>query len=253
LWSDPQKKISIIAKMMGKSQPFNNKNKTQVIQFLIDLDRHFQNSEVSFEWGNDARQKLSDYSQLIEKRISQIALGCLENRYLDKIAHLLETQVLPLKNILIQDFNYQITKLNWNTESHFSKKQLTFSPSDFGSHNALTDDKNQLSFIDFEYAGADDPAKLFADFFSHVADQTPLSVKQDIFVSYAEHKQTLDPTFLTRFTLVKPLIQLEWVLIVLNIAAPENLKRRLFSNPSLSVEELINNRWQTATEMIKRF
>lgn len=38
------------------------------------------------------------------------------------------------------------------------------SPSDFGFHNALEAD-GSLAFLDFEYAGRDDPAKLVCDFF----------------------------------------------------------------------------------------
>lgn len=40
------------------------------------------------------------------------------------------------------------------------------SPSDFGFHNALVRPDGSLCFIDFEYAGWDDPAKAVGDFFS---------------------------------------------------------------------------------------
>ena len=39
------------------------------------------------------------------------------------------------------------------------------SPSDFGFHNALRTPDGRLAFIDFEYAGWDDPAKTVSDFF----------------------------------------------------------------------------------------
>ena len=38
------------------------------------------------------------------------------------------------------------------------------SPSDFGFHNALRTEDGRLAFLDFEYAGWDDPAKLVCDF-----------------------------------------------------------------------------------------
>ena len=43
------------------------------------------------------------------------------------------------------------------------------SPSDFGFHNALATPGGRLVFIDFEYAGWDDPAKLANDFFCQPA------------------------------------------------------------------------------------
>ena len=47
-----------------------------------------------------------------------------------------------------------------------SYKKLILSPSDFGFHNAIKNNK-KLIFIDFEYFGWDDPVKLTADFLWH--------------------------------------------------------------------------------------
>lgn len=41
---------------------------------------------------------------------------------------------------------------------------LCLSPSDFGFHNCLIDSQGGLNFVDFEFAGSDDPAKLVCDF-----------------------------------------------------------------------------------------
>src|ERR1700722_17861226 len=53
------------------------------------------------------------------------------------------------------------------------------SPSDIGFHNALSQDANagaarSLTFLDFEYAGRDDPAKLVCDFFCQPETPVPL-------------------------------------------------------------------------------
>ena len=44
--------------------------------------------------------------------------------------------------------------------------EYSLSPSDFGFHNMLVDRGGSLRFVDFEYAGWDDPAKMVADFFA---------------------------------------------------------------------------------------
>jgi hypothetical protein len=41
---------------------------------------------------------------------------------------------------------------------------LVITPSDFGLHNALVDDNGRVGFVDFEYAGWDDPLKTDIDF-----------------------------------------------------------------------------------------
>ena len=44
------------------------------------------------------------------------------------------------------------------------KEEMIISPSDFGFHNVINKN-NKLFFIDFEYAGLDDPIKLICDFY----------------------------------------------------------------------------------------
>lgn len=51
--------------------------------------------------------------------------------------------------------------------------QYCLSPSDFGFHNALKMPDGSLRFIDFEYAGWDDPAKMIGDFFAQIAVPVP--------------------------------------------------------------------------------
>ena len=47
------------------------------------------------------------------------------------------------------------------------------SPSDFGFHNALRRPDGGICFLDFEYAGLDDPAKMAGDFFAQLAIPVP--------------------------------------------------------------------------------
>src|SRR5690606_1492036 len=52
-------------------------------------------------------------------------------------------------------------------EKELAPRFRLLSPSDFGFHNMLRRDDGSLAFIDFEYFGWDDPAKLAADFLLH--------------------------------------------------------------------------------------
>ena len=49
-------------------------------------------------------------------------------------------------------------------ESTLPREERCPSPSDFGFHNALRQPDGRLRFLDFEYAGWDDPAKTIIDF-----------------------------------------------------------------------------------------
>lgn len=110
------------------------------------------------------------------------------------------------------------------------------SPSDFGFHNALLRDSGKVCFIDFEYAGWDDPAKMVGDFFSQPA--VPVSLDYfDAFLSeslsYSKNKEVLA----TRARLLLPVFQVKWCCIMLNEFLPDAAKRRQFANPELESEQ----------------
>jgi hypothetical protein len=102
------------------------------------------------------------------------------------------------------------------------------SPSDFGFHNALLNAGGELVFIDFEYAGWDDPAKLVGDFFNQVAVPVP----REHYNEFANRVATLahEPVLQRRrFDLVFPVYQVKWVCIVLNDFLTAGNSRRSFS------------------------
>ena len=62
------------------------------------------------------------------------------------------------KNLTLKKSKFKNINLN------LQRKDLCVSPSDFGFQNTLIS-KNIVYFIDFEYAGLDDPVKCILDFF----------------------------------------------------------------------------------------
>lgn len=91
----------------------------------------------------------------------------------------------------------------------------TLSPSDFGFHNAILGTHGNVTFIDFEYFGWDDPAKLIADFLLHPGMKLTKEQKS-FFVKKAAGIYKNDPTLANRFAVMYPLLGLKWSLIMLN-------------------------------------
>ena len=106
------------------------------------------------------------------------------------------------------------------------------SPSDFGFHNAIRSDAGDISFIDFEYAGWDDPAKMVGDFFAQLAVPVPASFF-DEFVDSALACFRDQSVLRRRVELLRPVYQIKWCCIALNVFLPVNLARRKFANPDL--------------------
>jgi len=104
----------------------------------------------------------------------------------------------------------------------------TLSPSDFGFHNALRRADGTLLFLDFEYFGWDDPAKLASDFLWHPA----FALSEPEQAAWLEGMDTLfgtDPGFAVRLNAQLPLYGLRWCAILLNEFLPARWQRRVFA------------------------
>jgi len=100
-----------------------------------------------------------------------------------------------------------------------SPENRCLSPSDFGFHNALRQSDDTLRYLDFEYAGWDDPAKTLIDF----TNQPDRILPDPLASLFLEKTIPIFPdpaTLLERITILTPLYQLKWACICLNAFLP---------------------------------
>ena len=113
------------------------------------------------------------------------------------------------------------------------QKKRSLVPSDFGFHNALRRPDRSLAFIDFEYFGWDDPAKLVADVLLHpgtpVGEAERARFRRAALAIYGE-----DRTFAARLAAVLPLFAIRWVLILCNEFIPERWQQRVAAGEARS-------------------
>jgi len=124
------------------------------------------------------------------------------------------------------------SSVDYSADVPLKPTDRVISPSDFGFHNALRT-KNELIFLDFEYAGWDDPAKVAGDFFSQVA--VPVPTEFFTWVADAVSKATSEPEkMLQRIHLLLPLYRIKWCCILLNDFLPIDGARREFAQGGAS-------------------
>jgi hypothetical protein len=113
-------------------------------------------------------------------------------------------------------------------DAELTRDERCVSPSDFGFHNAIVEEHGALRFIDFEYAGWDDPAKLVCDFFCQPAVPVP---EQHLAAFAAPVLGGLpDPGAAeARARLLLPCYRVKWVCIMLNEFLPAGSSRRAFA------------------------
>lgn len=107
------------------------------------------------------------------------------------------------------------------------------SPSDFGFHNAIVTPTGKVLFIDFEYAGWDDPAKAVSDFFCHPAVLVPFEYF-DSYLAAALNYSDRPEQLARRTRILLPVFRIKWCCIVMNDFLPLFEGRR-FADPAIEV------------------
>lgn len=125
------------------------------------------------------------------------------------------------------------------------------SPSDFGFHNILRGPDGRLRVIDLEYAGWDDPAKTFGDFFCQV--QVPVPIAFWASVLDAMSAGLSEPqSFRRRAALLLPAYRIKWCCIVLNTFLPTGSARRAFGTTQAATAERRAEQLAKARQVLAR-
>jgi hypothetical protein len=182
---------------------------------------------------------IADQLQLVEGRIER--LGTIPRRDpIDAEAISFVDTLIKRWNALRDGVSAQFDALGIDRLLPLPKRDRCVSPSDFGFHNAIVTRDNKVHFIDFEYAGWDDPAKAIGDFFCHPAVPVPFKYF-DEFVAEALQCFGNPSELATRTRLLLPVFAIKWCCIVMNDFLP-SFERRRFANPGL--DETVRKRAQ---------
>ena len=195
---------------------------TEAADFVVAINNSVKIKTI-FEPASEACFSMGQHLDAIQKRI--IRLEKLDSDAPYKIAaeKLISTELVPawetIKNRILSDEKCSI---------HKTIDPVFLSPSDFGFHNILYDEVAGLKFIDFEYAGLDDLAKLTNDFMS--CPEIPVSEKfRSIWVERIARKLNVDSEFFDRVQLLDCAYQVKWICIILNDFLFVGSQRREFA------------------------
>lgn len=139
-----------------------------------------------------------------------------------------------------------------NFDKPLARDLQTMSPSDFGFHNAIKRKDGRLTFVDFEYFGWDDPAKLVSDFRLHPGMALSPDLADRFLIAAAETFSGDHPAFTARIHAVEPLYALRWACIVLNVFLDEPWSRRLAAGETRNRETVKRQQFEKAEAFIAR-
>ncbi len=183
---------------------------------------------------SEAWFSIRDHLTCVEQRIEVL-------REIDDMAavhrdavRFVEHELIPVWNDTIELVHTNARRWNLPLDSQLDHDDRCLSPSDFGFHNAIVERAGTIRFIDFEYAGWDDPAKMVCDFFC----QVEVTIPRGNFAYFTESIIAMEPQakgLERRIRLLFPVYQVKWCCILLNEFLPTAGARRRFSRATDNV------------------
>lgn len=136
-------------------------------------------------------------------------------------------------------------------DDELSPDQQIASPSDMGPHNMVIASHGHMAWLDFEYAGRDDPANLVADCLLHEAAQWSPDERHYLLTNLPPAWRD-DPAFQQRLSIVAPLVAATWIMIVLNPFRPD-MRARLDTKGDVDMDQLCATRLARARHLVAQY
>ena len=203
---------------------------SQVVGFLASLDQLCgSEGSTGLQTAADACFSVNDLLVDIDSRLQRLLAVNESTPQHSALSDFLANKLEPRLTIAKRTCEEGLRRQGLTFESILDRSQRTLSPSDFGFHNMLRLADGNLVFLDFEYFGWDDPAKMICDFLLHPAMELSDEVKQQ-FLSGILENFSRQPDLADRVKIVMPLCGLKWSLLLLNEFVPAHLQRRQFAS-----------------------
>ena len=247
--------IALYEFIAGRSMTKSEIMKTRIqecIDFFTELNQlRGKSAAIQLPFGSEACFSIQDHVQMIENRVQRLK-GINESMAVNKSAiRFVHEELLEAWREVRNSIQQESLKHDIDTKEKIPSSDRCISPSDFGFHNAILADKNNLLlFVDFEYSGWDDPAKLVCDFFCQ--PKLPVYVKYFNYFSKSIATQTAHPDkTLQRINLLMPGYKIKWCCIILNEFLPLDNYRRDFTGGNRRNTQSRDSQLQKAREMLK--
>jgi len=193
---------------------------------------------------------IRDIVSNLEARLGPLQMVDSSSEMAGDLGEFVEQNFIPTFRKIEAWCEKRITGCGKSMDTELSAEYRTLSPSDLGFHNCLRQSNGELVFLDFEYFGWDDPAKMISDFLHHPAMGLSSSLKQR-FVEDMLCKFQPDRDLLERTETVFPLFGLKWCLIILNAFSPvHRLQRGIINTPGPEQKKLLGRQLEKAKLML---
>jgi hypothetical protein len=207
----------------------------EAASFFTELNRHRESRGArALPKGSEACFSLDEHLECVRRRLARLLRVRVKGSLDEDAIRFIRGDLADAWRLVERDLRQ--TSVGARTAARLSVEDRCVSPSDFGFHNALLRPDGRLCFIDFEYAGWDDPAKTACDFFCQpaipVASRDRAAFVGKIAAPFSQPEAQAE-----RIRRLFPVYQLKWCCILLNEFLPMGAARRTFAAKSLDPED----------------
>lgn len=222
----------------------------QALEFFCQLNAHRTSASAErIPPASEACFSISDHLACVERRLQRLLKMHVRSGVDKDALRFVRTVLQPKWQRLVDSVHHKAGRIGMELDGEISPADRCISPSDFGFHNALLQADGRLRFIDFEYAGWDDPAKMLCDFFCQPAVPVPMELSGS-FIRHALENISRADIHSRRTHILFPVYIIKWCTILLNDFLPVGDQRRTFSSSEDNPDERKNTQLQKARQKL---
>lgn len=264
----PLRQLALYSWIDGQRVAAGDVNESLVLQaaaFVRDINKHrhaFAGSAAEasliteerpcLPLASDACFTLAEHMASIEARLSGLITMPAMDDLARQAVRFAEQEIAPAWRAATSRFRDKVIAAKADIHALVPIADRVISPSDFGFHNAILKADGGVAFIDFEYAGWDDPAKLICDFFSQVAVPVPIACRQvfeETFTACLEDGAAVRQ----RCDWLLPLYRIKWCCMALGCFKPVDAQRRAFARSESEVKEHRTRQFELARQLLEQY
>ncbi len=201
----------------------------QALQFYNNLNKQKEQPEANLlPMASESCFSIDTHLERVNSRINKLLELNDPSPIGKEAAQFIHNDLFEMWNDVLESVKQKGDRLNLKLEEELDRSDWCLSPSDFGFHNVILADDGKLYFLDFEYAGWDDPAKMVCDFFCQPALPVPFDY-YNYFLSEVQASLNNPEYFRQRADILLPVYRIKWCCIMLNEFLPVENERRKYA------------------------
>lgn len=238
---DQKAGVTVFEYILGESfkNPISPEDALDAVGFLAKLNEKSGEGGTSLRNASDSCFSLREHVDHVERRLKQLENVANKEGVPPALRSFLEKELQPCFEQNRAALDQFCMSLNYSSDKNLSLEARILSPSDFGFHNALKRADGAIVYLDFEYAGWDDPLKTLCDFMTQPDYPVPLELVEVLIERFPALSLRRNVSKLCRLLL--PLYLCKWTCIILNPLSPCVRSRRAFSGLDEKAEAVLQS------------